>query len=324
MFTAQAIGVSNWLRRALTKPSSMQGPDGQSTWPMRDCSPTSTRYLPKNTGLHMTRIRSASDIAMHRIIELSDAAVAEHRGSILPIYGSKDNGTPDHIGTAIALDLEDQKLLLTAAHVADHNEYTSLYVGGANLTLLEMHFWSSTKPDDDRDSDHFDFAIGRLPNKTVEALAGVSFFPESNICPSSVDPVGTTFTIAGYPSSKSKKFHRARQTVHPRLYHYSDVGRTNPFLGQNPHFSEETHIFLNYNKRHSQDAQGRRVNSIQLTGLSGGPLFNIGRLSDPSVLAGLQNPKSCLAGLAIEHYKSQNTVVGTRIQTILRAVQHLL
>ena len=272
----------------------------------------------------MTTIQSASDIAMQRVAELSETAVAEHRNSILPIFGSRHNGSPDHIGTAIALDLYDQKLLLTAAHVVDHNELTSLYVGGAALTLLETEFHCSAKPDDDRHKDHSDFAIARLPNETVDALDGISFFTESNICTSSVEPQGTTFTIAGYPNSKNKNFHVARHTVHTELYHYSDVGRPNPFPDHNPHYSAATHIFLNYDQKHSQDAHGRRVDSIQLTGMSGGPVFNIGRLSDPAVLAKHHDPQACLAGLAIEHHKAHNAVVGTRIDTILRPVQRLL
>ena len=52
-----------------------------------------------------------------------------------------------------------------------------------------------------------------------------------------------------------------------------------------------THIFLNYDQKHSQDAHARRVNSIDLTGMSGGPVFNIGRLSDPAVLAKHHDPK---------------------------------
>ena len=272
----------------------------------------------------MTTIQSASDIAMQRITELSKAAVDKHRGSILPIYGSKHNGNPYHIGTAIALDLLDQKLLLTAAHVVDHNDLTSLYVGGANLTPLQTQFHCTAKPDDDRHRDHYDFAIARLPNEIVEALDGISFFSEPDICTSTVDPLGTTFSIAGYPNSRNKKLHVARHTVHTELCHYSDVGRRNPFPGHNPHFSAATHIFLNYDQKHSQDAHGRRINSIQLNGMSGGPVFNIGRLSDSAVLAKYRNPEACLAGLAIEHHNAHSAVVGTRIGTVLAAVQHLL
>lgn len=81
---------------------------------------------------------------------------------------------------------------------------------------------------------------------------------------------------------------------------------------------------MNYNPKHSRDAQGQRVNSIALTGMSGGPVFNIGVLADPSVLSRCRHPDPCLIGLFTEFRRHQKTMIATRVQTVLGAVGKLL
>ena len=272
----------------------------------------------------MTMIDSLPGAAMRAITELSAAAVAKFRTAILPIYGDSQRGTPVHIGTAIALDWNRQKLLLTAAHVIDNNEFSSLYVGGADPIPLEMEFLTSSKSGQDRSQDHYDFAIGRIPPQTLKALEGISFIPESDVCTTSSEPDGTTYTVAGYPNSKNKKTNATKRVLHAELLHYTDVARTNQTLAEKLNLSKTTHIFMNYDRRHSLDAQGRRVNSPRLKGLSGGPVFNIGVLSDPSVLSGCRHPDPCVIGLLTEYHQDQKTIIATRVQTILGVVRELL
>ena len=197
-------------------------------------------------------------------------------------------------------------------------------MGGAELTLLEMSFFTSSKSGEDRNHDHYDFAIGRIPPQTLKALEGISFIPESAICTASNEPAGTTLTVVGYPCSKNKKTNAAKRLVYTEQAHYSDVARVNQTLSQELNLSDTTHIFMNYNPKHSRDAQGQRVNSIALTGMSGGPVFNIGVLADPSVLNRCRHPAPCLIGLFTEYHRHQKTMIATRVQTVLGAVGKLL
>ena len=57
---------------------------------------------------------------------LVDRAQARFRETVVPIYGSKENGRPVHIGSAVLLDLRGHKALLTAAHVIDESQSTTL------------------------------------------------------------------------------------------------------------------------------------------------------------------------------------------------------
>lgn len=161
------------------------------------------------------------DTITRRATELSEKAVAKYRQAILPIYGSTENGVPDHIGTCIALEVNSQKVLLTAAHVIDQNENTSLYVGVGSLMPLEMEFFSSAKQSDDRSDDYYDFAVGQLPNDTIAALDGVSFISASDLDIEDSEPDGTVFTLVGYPNSKNKKVDRIKKKP---LVHFSNIG----------------------------------------------------------------------------------------------------
>ena len=265
-------------------------------------------------------IETTPDAFQRALDELSAAAAAKFGAAVLPIYGDTPRQTPDHIGTAFALDWNGQKLLLTAAHVIDHNAFSSLYVGaafdGAPVKLLEMEFL--------RGDDPYDFAIGRIPSQTLEALDGISFISQSDICNASHEPPGTTYTVIGYPNSRNKKTHATRRRVRAEQVRYSNIAGTDHPLCQERNLSPATHLFINYDPKHSRDAQGQRVNSIQPKGMSGGPVFNIGVLAHPSVLSGQRRPDPCLAGLAIEYHKDHRTMIATRVQPILNAVSQRL
>ena len=262
---------------------------------------------------------------MSKIVELSEAAISKYRSSIVPVYGSSLNGTPEHIGTAVLLNINGHKSLMTAAHVIDHNQCTCLYLGASNdLILIEMDFLTSQNPNRERCHDHYDFAVGSLSKNAINALEGAYFISESDISFKNIEPDGTTYTIAGYPNSKNKKINRSRNTVSPKLFHYSAVRKPNQSIAEKLKISEKSHIFTSYDSKYSQDSKGQKINSIKLEGLSGGPVFNIGQLSNPKVLAGLLNPNPCLAGIFIEYYRGQKAVIATRIGTIIEAIKYRL
>ena len=268
----------------------------------------------------MSNFELLGDTFNRRATELSEKAVANYRKAILPIYGSTKNGLADHIGTCIALEVNSQKVLLTAAHVIDENKYTTLYVGVKNLVPLEMEFSSTAKKIDDRGDDHFDFAAGKLPSDTIATLDGVSYISASDICIEESEPDGTVFTFVWLSKLKNRKVDRVQKKAIGSLFKYWNTGIVDSSFMTEIGISEKSHILTKFNQKHSRDPNGRRVNSIKLKGMSGGPVFNLGKLSDVSVLSGEQNPKPCLVGLIVEYYGQQGLVLATRISAILRAL----
>ncbi len=101
-------------------------------------------------------------------------AAANFAPAVQPIYGANDRGDPDHIGSAVLLDIHGTKVMITAAHVIDENSSmrpTSLYVGGgANLELIESEFSITVAPQTMRKLDRYDIAFCALPPSLVEQL----------------------------------------------------------------------------------------------------------------------------------------------------------
>ena len=272
----------------------------------------------------MRKILPIGDVVRNCITTLSAGVVTKFRNSILPIYGSKEYGTPDHIGTCIALRVDDQEVLLTAAHVIDENNHTSLYVGGKELIPIEMEFLATRKANRNRDNDHYDFAIGHLPTRIGEALNDADFISETDIDTWDVYPIGTMFTIVGYPNSRNRNVDKAARKVVGSLYHYSNISATNERLMEELGISENSHILLGFDQKYSTNECGKRVNSVALVGMSGGPVFRLGRLSDPAVLSGLLKPQPFLSGMVIEYNRRHKLVVSTRMRVIIQSVRDLL
>src|ERR1043166_4650047 len=50
---------------------------------------------------------------------------------VLPIYGADDRRNPRHIASCVLLRVAESHFLVTAAHVLDENELTTLYTFGS-------------------------------------------------------------------------------------------------------------------------------------------------------------------------------------------------
>lgn len=267
----------------------------------------------------MEEIKKVSDISRERINELAENAASIFRESVLPVYGSTPNGYPEYIGSCIALRLDGDPYLLTAAHVLDWNEDTSLYVGHEELRLISMEFSVTAKPNGDRNADRFDFALGKIPDCDIHVLSSVKFITEDQIDRSVGQVPGQTYTSIGYPNSKNKKVDNSNKKVSAVLFQHTGIVKADAELVGRLGISGSEHILISQNAKYSKDASGRKVSSVKLNGMSGGAVINLGNLADPNVLAGCKKPTPLLAGLFIEFYKDHGTIVATKLDTILKA-----
>jgi hypothetical protein len=143
-------------------------------------------------------VKTANEVVRERINECTDAGAQQFIRSIKPIYGSSTSGFPIHVGTCLLLQIEMRKYILTAAHVIDWNEYSSLYVGGeTELILIEGDFYRTQKPDGDRKKDHFDFAWLKLNEKFVAKMGYVNFVDETQLFFNNVATEGNLYLALG-------------------------------------------------------------------------------------------------------------------------------
>lgn len=245
---------------------------------------------------------------------LVERAEVRFREAVVPIYGSKANGRPIHIGSAVLLDLDGTKVLLTAAHVIDENRFTTLYVGGRQeLKPVEGGF-SVTGAPHGRDRDHYDFAFYTIPKDLVDKLHG-RFIGLNEISRSARFDQGRYYTALGYPNSKNRKYDPVRSSVKARLFSYSSVDKVDPDIAAKLPGGGDHHIFMTYD-RLSRDEDGTVVNSTAPRGMSGGAVVDAGRPADINVFFGGELPAPLLAGVVIE-LKKKKVLLAVRMEVIL-------
>jgi hypothetical protein len=137
----------------------------------------------------MSAIKTIQEITRERMDEYSESVSAKFLPAVRPIYGSTGKARPEHIGTCTLLHLGEDKYLVTAAHVIDHNtdNDTTLYLGGAPgqaLIEIDADFSATGKPGNNREKDHYDFAIWKMPQQVIDALGDVRYLEDRDIADS--------------------------------------------------------------------------------------------------------------------------------------------
>ena len=234
----------------------------------------------------MGGILSIQEAVHDCLMEASEAAAAKFRAAIRPIYAAKPSGDPIHIGSSILLSLREGRFLLTAAHVLDWADGTSLFLGAASATKpvpLSFDALVSRSLDGARAEDRVDFALAKLEGETGAELAGDQYVHESDISQSVAPTEGRTYTCLGYPNSKNRVTLYRGGLITPKLGIYTSQGRPEHRL---PGIADDDlHILVDHDQKWSRDEKGVRVNSTALPGFSGGAIVDVGRLSDPAALA---------------------------------------
>jgi hypothetical protein len=257
-------------------------------------------------------IKAVNEVVRERINESSEVAHQRFRDAVKPIYGVTDKGDPEHIGSALLLNLREGRFLLTAAHVIDWNKTTTLYLGANDFAPLQFEVFVTAAPGGDRRADHADFAIALLSADLASKLSGAKFITEAEITRSVGPTEGRTYTCLGYPNSKNKVTPHRGPKVTPSLGIYTSVGRS---ASQLPKIAvDDHHILVDHNAKYSRDESGTKVSSVALPGFSGGAIIDVGRMSADTLDSDLE-PK--LAALLIEAHAQKKVILGTRLTTIL-------
>jgi len=257
-------------------------------------------------------VKTVSEVVRERMNECTDAGAQQFIGSIKPIYGSSHNGNPIHIGTCILLQIEKRKFLLTAAHVTDKNEYTSLYIGGGTeLILIEG----------DRKKDHYDFAWLKLNEAFINKIWDVNFADETQLLFNNDDTEGKLYLALGFPNSKNKKINTQETSLTPKYMKYSSTVKQNDALCQKLRISGADHLFLDYDSKYSKDDNGQIVNSYAPRGISGGALVDMGKTSDPKSYIPQTPCTGKIAGMLVENHKDFKAMSAVKINVIVEQIK---
>lgn len=267
-------------------------------------------------------IKPVLELVRNKIDELNDAGAEQFYDSVPPIYGTDGSNPPHHIGTGILLSIQQKKYLLTAAHVMDHREVTTLRVGvNGKLLEIEGQLSSTTKPGGNRDKDHYDFAWLELSQRFLEEAGELTFITEESISPKNVGTKSRVFLALGYPTSKNKKVDRNNMTVTPMRLKYASTIKDKPKLCAKLGISGTDHLFLDFSSKYSKLSDGERVSSISPKGVSGGALVDMGKISLCTLQTKGAHANGRLAGLLIENHAEHQAMCALKISFIMDQIK---
>ncbi|MBS8239747.1 MAG: trypsin-like serine protease [Marinobacter sp.] len=268
----------------------------------------------------MVQVVTLRDIARERMNTCSDQLARKFLRSVRPIFGSTKHGEPEHIGSCVLVEFGGTKYVVTAAHVIDNNEQTTLYVSGEkNLVEIVGDFLVTEPPSGHRGNDKLDFAVHKVSEDFEASLGHLDYIDEKE-CLTHSQREPQKFCLAlGYPNSKNKKFDRNAKTVKEVPFIYSSFLKHEADLFSAVGASATSHLLLDFCGKYSKDEEGNKVNSWSPIGVSGGGLFSIKGLDFASIRADSWC-QGKLIGIFIEFHRAQKVLVAVKLSTIYAAL----
>ncbi|MBL8258846.1 MAG: hypothetical protein JNM60_03415 [Candidatus Competibacteraceae bacterium] len=261
------------------------------------------------------------ELTLERMNKCSDALAKKYLLSVRAIYGATENGKPDHIGSCVLLEYHGEKIIVTAAHIIDNNNFTSLYITGeSKLVQIVGSCLITAAQNNDRDKDKFDFSVLPISDELASNLGDVFFIPESNWGLHELPAKDRCCLALGFPNSRNKKIDAARNTVKLEPFVYTSTLKSDPKIFEEIKFSMAEHYLLDFCSRHSKDFNNKITNSICPKGVSGGGLFLIEDMANPESYRPEAECSGKFLGILIEQRKNKKVLVFTKISTIEKAL----
>lgn len=200
---------------------------------------------------------------------------------VCPIYGST-NGVPAVIGSGVLLGIDDQVLLVSAAHVAEQTDPPPAMFGSGGVLrpLPERLFVSPLAPGTSRDNDPIDLCFWVQPRSTI--LTGVCL-EASSVDLRSDAPRPGRFMMIGYPESKNRNAYSATLTqvaVIPWALMTEELPESEYVLQK---LNSVDNLFVDFHKKKIWRAGVGWVTASDPYGVSGGAVFRLTENREPLV-----------------------------------------
>lgn len=248
--------------------------------------------------------------------DAAERAAAAFQTAVRPIWGVTEQHRPIARGSCVLLEIGSERLILTAAHVADFVQDSLLYIGLKDLEPLPNAFESTIAPGGDRRKDHIDFAIMRFPPELMAKIGDATFIPEASIGVG--EPVEKrTFTCLGYPKTMNKRSPTEPNKVRGKLM--SHTSRSRPCSTLAAIAVDGVHLLVDRHAKYARDPDGMKVNSSSGDGMSGGGIFDVGDLGSAKSVILPELPR--LAAITTEAFPNKKVILGTRVDAIIRGLR---
>lgn len=134
-------------------------------------------------------------------------------GRLLRVFSATGDGRPDPTGSGVLLAVAGRYFFLTAAHLLDHSEVSTLYVavdGSKAVELLGTSYTSGLPASGRRDDDETDVGFVELAEETAGRLP-----PEAFVSATDLDVADTATSRRVIRSARAKGNRGTRQREGP-------------------------------------------------------------------------------------------------------------
>ncbi len=226
-------------------------------------------------------------------------AIEDLRTCITPIFDVNEKLEAELLGSAVLIEVVDEKFLCTAGHVIEGNKSSTLYFDApSRFEILEGEFY--------RSADH-DVAVLQLTLEQAEAFQKYTFLNEEEIASQHQVEACEYVEFIGYPETKNRK-----------IYGENKIKGLVQSNGCTVIEATETRVRLNFNRKRNLDAKSKQlVKAPDPHGMSGGAMFGVPSNSD--TVEG--NPQPHLIGISTDWPKEKLEVYGTSISIVLAIIR---
>jgi hypothetical protein len=237
------------------------------------------------------------------------------RSAVLPVFGSQNNSLV-LLGSSVLIQLGNEVVLLTAAHVTDFNKSYDLLIPGVRVLIdLSGHFADMRLPESGkRLDDRYDIAYYRLDHDVAQNIhADFTILGPEDADITDTAAKGDSYSMIGFPATKSDI---GNGTASADLLVLSGEA-CDSTLYSKLHLSVKDHLIVRYRRKKGTHAStGNRTMAPSPHGMSGGGVFAWSkRLPDPTALA---IPK--LVAILTEYRPEHNVFVATRLHCYLACI----
>lgn len=254
---------------------------------------------------------STSPLPTSRLVASVEQAIESLEKLCVPLY-TDIKGIPALIGTGFFVQREDSVLLVSAAHVLEHAKTQEIYFYiKPNVKRFLSGSMTINRHLGSRESDLIDLAAVRLDSPNLPPYPSVQKYAlnssQLRFSPSISDTA--RYVFIGFPASRSRIRKNPDQV---RVSPYAFIGRSAPLSSYTEkRIGRDTHICLQFDRKHSFDLHGAGRLFPKPQGISGSPIFLLFDEFevDPS-------PTFSLVGIATTWDPKQRLLLGTGINSI--------
>jgi hypothetical protein len=233
-----------------------------------------------------------------------------------PIYAIDDTyGALE--GSGFLVDVADQTLLITAAHVFYIRHEHPLFIPGAGKPepFGGNALYTGSRelvPDPDYG---WDLAVMRLDKDSVHRCSGCPRLTPTDLAADDIPAPQTLYGFTGFPGDANPT--RSERSL-PRHAHYYGGQPVGPEAYQQGDINPETHFLMTFDHAGMVDRQGNVVPVPEPHGMSGGPVWRLGSFDE--VAADRAHPQ--VIGLTIWWLPQLRMLAALRISLVVSAIRN--